>query len=98
VVAALIPIIGFASRLYRWLALRRIVRMHRALGGLEHELAQSEDKAHLAQHQARLSEIESAVGKLKIAPPFEVDLHRLRIHLRMVQDQIGRIASCIDGS
>jgi len=98
VVAALIPIIGFASRLYRWLALRRIVRLHRALGGLEHELAQSEDKAHLAQHQARLSEIESAVGKLKIAPPFEVDLHRLRIHLRMVQDQIGRMASCIDGN
>jgi hypothetical protein len=93
VIAALIPIIGFASRLYRWLAVRRIVRLHRALGGLERELAQSEDKAHLTQHQARLSEIESAVRTLKIAPPFEVELHRLRIHLRMVQDHIGRMAS-----
>jgi len=93
VVVALIPVIGYASRLYRWLAVRRIVRLHRALGGLERELAQSEDKAQLAQHQARLSEIESAVRKLKVAPPFEVDLHQLRIHLRMVQDHIGRVAS-----
>jgi TRAP-type uncharacterized transport system substrate-binding protein len=93
VVVALIPVIGFTSRLYRWLAVRRIVRLHRALGGLEHELAQSEDKAQLAQHQARLSEIESVVRTLKVAPPFEVDLHRLRIHLRMVQDHIGRMAS-----
>ena len=80
VIAALIPIIGFASRLYRWPAVRRIVRLHRALGGLERELAQSEDKAHLTQHQARLSETESAVRTLKIAPLFEVELHRLRIH------------------
>jgi len=93
VVVALIPVIGFASRFYRWLAVRRIVRLHRALGGLERELAQSEDKAQLTQHQARLSEIESAVRTLKIAPPFEVDLHRLRIHLRMVQDHIGRMTS-----
>jgi len=42
--------------------------LHRALGGLERELAQSEDKAQLTQHQARLSEIESAVRTLKIAP------------------------------
>jgi len=93
VVVALIPVIGFASRLYRWMAVRRIVRLHRALGGLERELAQSDDKAQLAQHQARFSEIESAVSKLKVAPPFEVDLHQLRIHLRMVQDHIGRMAS-----
>jgi hypothetical protein len=67
--------------------------LHRALGGLERELARSEDKVQLAQHQARLSEIESAVRALKVAPPFDIDLHRLRIHLRMVQDHIGRMAS-----
>jgi hypothetical protein len=33
------------------------------------------------------------VRKLKVAPPFEVDLHQLRIHLSMVQDHIGRMAS-----
>jgi hypothetical protein len=80
IVVALIPIIGFASRLYRWLAVRRIVRLHRALGGLERELTHGEDKAQLAQHQARLSEIESAMRTLKVAPPSEVDLHRLRKH------------------
>jgi TRAP-type uncharacterized transport system substrate-binding protein len=90
VVAALIPVIGFASRLYRWLAVRRIVRLHRALGELERELAQSGDKVQLAQGQARLSKIESAVRTLKVAPQFEVDLHRLRIHLHMVQDHIWR--------
>jgi hypothetical protein len=35
VVAALIPIIGFAPRFYRWLYVRRIDRLHRALGNLE---------------------------------------------------------------
>jgi hypothetical protein len=30
---------------------------------------------------------------LKVAPPFELDLHRLRIHLRMVQDHLNRVAS-----
>src|SRR3989449_11515316 len=35
VVAMLIPIIGFAPRFYRWLHVRRIERLHRALGNLE---------------------------------------------------------------
>ena len=91
IVAALIPAVGFASRLYHWLAVRRVVRLHRALGRLEREVAQSEDKPLLAEHRARLSKIESAVRTLKVAPPLEIDLHRLRIHLRMVQEDIGRI-------
>jgi TRAP-type uncharacterized transport system substrate-binding protein len=61
VVAALIPVLGFASRLYHWLAVRRVVQLHRALGELERELTQSGDKVQLAQRQARLSEIESAI-------------------------------------
>jgi TRAP-type uncharacterized transport system substrate-binding protein len=88
VVAALIPVLGFASRLYRWLAVRRVVQLHRALGELERELTQSGDKVQLAQRQARLSEIESAIRTLKVAPQFQVDLHRLRIHLHMVQDHL----------
>ena len=39
----------------------------------------------------RIAEIESAVNQLKVARPFEVDLQRLRIHLRMVQEDIGRL-------
>jgi TRAP-type uncharacterized transport system substrate-binding protein len=93
VVAVLIPIVGYASRLYRWLAVRRIARLHRALGRLERELAQRADEPALARHRARLAEIEAAVRALRVAPPFEIDLHRLRIHLRMVEDRIAGAAS-----
>ena len=93
VVAALVPIIGFAPRLYRWFYLRRINQLHRALGNLESELAHSADRSRLGEYQARLAEIESAVWMFKVARPFEIDLHRLRIHLRMVQEDVGRMAA-----
>src|SRR5206468_1096261 len=35
IIAMLIPAIGFAPRIYRWLFVRRIDRLHRALGYLE---------------------------------------------------------------
>ena len=89
IVAALIPVIGFAPRIYRWLGVRRIAQLHSALGKLERELAGSADKSGLPRLQARLAEIETAVRSLRVARPFEVDLHRLRIHLRMVQDEIA---------
>jgi len=91
VVAALTPIVGFAPRLYRWLGLRRIARLHRALGRLERELAAGTDRSALLAQRARLAEIEGAVHKLEVPPPFAIDLHRLRIHLRMVQDQMGAL-------
>jgi hypothetical protein len=92
VVAALVPVIGFAPRFYRWLYLHRINQLHRALGNLESELAHSADRSQLGEYQARLAEIESAV-RMKVARPFEIDLHRLRIHLRMVQEEISRMAA-----
>ena len=88
VVAMLIPIIGFAPRFYRWLHVRRIDQLHRALGNLERELAHSADRCRLVEYQAQINEIESAVRLLKVARPFEVDLQRLRIHLRMVQEKL----------
>src|SRR5215475_4762037 len=42
VLAALVPVIGFAPRLYRRLRLRRIARLHRALGNLERELERND--------------------------------------------------------
>ncbi len=96
VVAMLIPIIGFAPRFYRWLHVRRIERLHRALGNLERELDQSADTPRLDEYQTRLAKIESAVRLLKVARPFEVDLHRLRIHLRMVQEDVSRMGAAID--
>lgn len=90
VVLALIPVIGFAPRIYRWLYVRRIDRLHRALGDLERELAHSTDGARPSGYEARLAEIELAVRTLKVARPFEVDLQRLKIHLSMVQDHMSR--------
>jgi len=77
-----IPIINSATRLYRWLYVRRINR-HRALGTFERTLAQSRNRSRLIEPQTRLAEIESAVSSLKVARPFEVDLQRLRIHLQL---------------
>jgi uncharacterized protein len=90
VIATLIPLIGFALPFYRWLHTRRIDQLHRALGNLERELAQSTDRPRIIECQARIAEIESAVRLLKIARPFDVDLHRLTIHLRIVQEDINR--------
>jgi hypothetical protein len=91
VVAALIPIIGFARPIYRWLHVRRIHHLHRALGNLERELARNPEKARVCGYEARLAEIESAVRSLKVARSFEIDLHRLRIHLRMAQEDLKRM-------
>jgi TRAP-type uncharacterized transport system substrate-binding protein len=93
VVAMLIPIIGFAPRFYRWLHVRRIDQLHRALGNLERELAHSADRGRLVEYQTQINEIESAVRLLKVARPFEVDLQRLRIHLRMVQEEVSRMGA-----
>jgi TRAP-type uncharacterized transport system substrate-binding protein len=93
VVAALVPVIGFAPRLYRWLYVHRINQLHRVLGNLERELAHSGGRSRLGEYQARLAEIESAVRMFKVARPFEMDLHRLRIHLRMVQEDVRRMGA-----
>ena len=57
----LLPLIGFAPRIYRWLYVRRINQLHRILGKLERELAQSADKPRLVEYQKRITEIESDV-------------------------------------
>ena len=90
-IAAMVPVIGFARPLYKWLQLRRIDQLHRALGRVERELAQNASKSRFAEYQMRIVEIESAVRTLKVARTFEVDLHRLRVHLRMVQEDLSRL-------
>ena len=45
----------------------------------------------IVTYQTRIAEIESAVRSLKVARRFEVDLQRLRIHLRMAQEDISRM-------
>jgi TRAP-type uncharacterized transport system substrate-binding protein len=96
VVAALIPVVGFALPFYRWLNTRRIDRLHRALRNLERDFVQNADRSRLVEFQTRTAEIEAAMRLLKVARPFEVDLHRLRIHLRMVQEDVGRMGAVSD--
>src|SRR6266480_851284 len=91
IVVVLIPVLGFASRLYRWLYVRRLHQLHRALGNLERELAHGVDGSRSVEYQARLAEIESAVRSLRLPRRFEVDLQRLRVHLRMVQEDVARL-------
>ena len=91
VVAVMIPLIGFAPRLYRWFAVRRIVRLHRVMRNLERELDQCADRSQLVECKGRIADVESAVRSLKVARPFEIELQGLRMHLRMVQEHLGRM-------
>jgi hypothetical protein len=93
ILVALIPVLGFAVPFVRRLHVRRIDRLHRALGKLERDLAERGDTHDPSRYQQRFQEISSAVRALKAVPPFEADLHRLRIHLRMVQEDIGGTAT-----
>jgi hypothetical protein len=94
VVVMLIPLIGFVAPLtYKWLHVRHIQQLHRALGKLERELAHTPDASRLVEQQARIAEIESAVRLLKVGRSFEVDLQLLRFHLRMVQEDVARIGA-----
>ncbi len=97
IVVTLIPVIGLAPRFFRWLLGRRIDKLHRALGNFERELTERADTSRLTDYQMRLAEIESDVRSLKVARPFEVDLQRLRIHLRMVQEDVGRLGAVTGG-
>jgi uncharacterized protein len=91
IVAAMVPVIGFAFALYRWVHTRRVHKWHRVLGNLERQLAESSDTCRFVEYQARIAEVESGVRVLKVPRPFEVDLHRLRIHLRIVREDVDRM-------
>ena len=93
IAVSLLPVIGFAPRIYRWLYVRPINRLHHVLASLEHQLAYETEKPRIDEYRARLAEIESAMRSLKVARPFEVDLQQLRIHLRMVQEKVDRMAT-----
>jgi hypothetical protein len=93
VVLVFVPLIGLAPQIYRWVYVHRIHELHRALGKFERELARSTESSHFLEHQERIAEIASAVQSLKVPRAFEVDLQRLRIHLRMVQEDLSRMAA-----
>jgi hypothetical protein len=93
IVAMLIPVIGFAPRVYRRLSVRRISQLHRVLGALERDIHQGADPARSVEYQMRLADIESAVRGIKVARPFELDLLLLRMHLGMAQEAVARMGA-----
>ena len=93
VILTLIPLIGFAPRIYRWLHVRRIDQLHRALGYLERELAQEVGASREAEYLQRIAEIETDVRSLWVSRALEVDLQRLKAHLRMVQEDVRRMGA-----
>jgi TRAP-type uncharacterized transport system substrate-binding protein len=91
IVAMLIPVMGFAPRVYRRLSVRRISQLHRVLGALERDIQQGADPARVVEYHTRLADIESAVRGIKVARPFEFDLLLLRLHLGMAQEAVARM-------
>jgi TRAP-type uncharacterized transport system substrate-binding protein len=90
IAAMLVPLVSFAPMLYRWLRMRRIDRLHRSLASIESALERGVDASQASEVRRNLSDIELAVRSLKVARPFAADLHRLRIHLGMVQESLKR--------
>jgi hypothetical protein len=93
VIVLFFPLLGVAPRVYRWLYVRPVNRLHRALASLERQLADAEAKPRIDEYEAQLAEIDFAIRALKVARPFEVDLQRLKIHLWMVREDVDRIAA-----
>jgi uncharacterized protein len=89
IVALLIPVLGFGPRFYRWVHVRQINRLHRALGKVEQAIAHPQKTRPV--DQTRIAEIEDAVRSLKVTRGFEIDLHLLKLHLRMVQEEMARV-------
>lgn len=88
VVALLVPVIGYAPRLYRWRHVRRIDQLHRALRELEHAALGS--SAGQPGARARIARVEQAVGSLRMTRGFEAELFCLQEHLRVVQERTAR--------
>lgn len=85
IVAMLIPLMGLAPRIYKWLHLRPLGGWHRRLTALEHELAQPGADARWPDLQRRLLEAEAAISQLRLPRAYESELHLLRLHLGAVQ-------------
>ena len=47
----------------------------------------------LDEYQKRIEKIESDVRLLRVGRAFEVDLHQLKAHLRMVQEDVRRLGA-----
>ena len=89
IVAALIPILGLAPAMYRWLNRRPIWRWYEVAARLEHDIDADPDGERLDQHRARLLEVERSLRMLKVPVSFASEVYALRQHLRLVREKLG---------
>jgi TRAP-type uncharacterized transport system substrate-binding protein len=87
-IAVLIPAIGYAMPVYRWLNGRHIWRWHHALSEIEQEFATATDGDHQHKVRARIAEIERAVDAIKVARQMEGELYHLRGRTRALRERI----------
>lgn len=87
--AVLIPVLGYAPPMYRWLNRRRIWAWHGELlqveAGLE-MLTESDDRAQLAE---RLAEIEAGVATIRVGRPYLNEVYHLRRHVAEVKRKLA---------
>jgi TRAP-type uncharacterized transport system substrate-binding protein len=89
IVATLIPILGFAPAIYRWLNRRPIWRWYETVARLEHDIDADAGGERVDQHCARLVEIERGVRMLKVSVAFASEVYELRQHLRLLRDKLA---------
>jgi TRAP-type uncharacterized transport system substrate-binding protein len=89
IVAALIPVLGFAPAIYRWLNRRPIRRWYEAVARLEHDIDADRAGERADHHRARLAEIERGVRMQKLPLSFASEVHGLRQHLRLLRDMLS---------
>ncbi|MEJ8851144.1 TAXI family TRAP transporter solute-binding subunit [Variovorax rhizosphaerae] len=92
ILATLIPLLGVAPRIYKWLHLRPVGRWHRGLTDLERDVRLRHDDVQWEELSSRVAEADAEIGKLRLPRAYESELHLLRLHLRSVQDLLAENA------
>jgi TRAP-type uncharacterized transport system substrate-binding protein len=85
----LVPVVSVAPRVVGWVGRRQLNRLHAALTDLEADLRAARDVPE-ARLRERFAAIDADVRFIRVSKRFSADLHRLRIHLRMVKEDLDR--------
>ncbi len=86
----LFPLFRLAPPLYRWRTRRRILRWYRQMLDLERSLREGDGSLERREAAAReLDRFGEQVATIKVPLSYADELYHLRMHLRMVRDELG---------
>jgi len=88
IVGVVYPILRFSPSVYSWMQQRRIYTLYSELTRIEEDLASAsalDDKSLIK----RLDELEERANQLSLPQPYLPLLYALKLHLRMVRQQIS---------